>query len=78
MVLEDSSERAAHRMCDFLKSLSDAVIITPEQMSQVKTQPSYTIGGAYLLSAENSVVYHMKPQVRETITSFFSNIMWSK
>lgn len=34
MVLEDSSERAAHRMCDFLKSLSDAVIITPEQMSQ--------------------------------------------
>lgn len=34
MVLEDSSERAAHRMCDLLKSLSDAVIITPEQMSQ--------------------------------------------
>lgn len=55
MVLEDSSERAAHRMCDFLKSLSDAVIITPEQMSQVKTQPSYMIAGAYL-SAENSVV----------------------
>lgn len=39
MVLEDSSERAAHRMCDLLKSLSDAVIITPEQMSQVKAQP---------------------------------------
>lgn len=39
MVLEDSSERAAHRMCDLLKSLSEAVIITPEQMSQVKAQP---------------------------------------
>lgn len=35
MVLEDSSERAAHRMCDFLKSLNDTVIITPQQMSQV-------------------------------------------
>ncbi|XP_048745051.2 programmed cell death protein 4-like [Ostrea edulis] len=34
MVLEDSSERAAHRMCDFLKSLNDTVIITPQQMSQ--------------------------------------------
>ncbi|XP_062577251.1 programmed cell death protein 4-like [Saccostrea cucullata] len=34
MVLEDSSDRAAHRMCDLLKSLSDSVIITPEQMSQ--------------------------------------------
>ncbi|XP_022341530.1 programmed cell death protein 4-like [Crassostrea virginica] len=34
MVLEDSTERAAHRMCDFLKSLNDSVIITPEQMSQ--------------------------------------------
>lgn len=48
MVLEDSSERAAHRMCDFLKSLSDAVIITPEQMSQVKTQPSYMIAARCL------------------------------
>ncbi|XP_061177864.1 programmed cell death protein 4-like [Saccostrea echinata] len=34
MVIEDSSDRAAHRMCDLLKSLSDSVIITPEQMSQ--------------------------------------------
>ena len=36
MVLEDSTERAAHRMCDLLKSMGDAVVITPEQMSQVK------------------------------------------
>lgn len=35
------------------------------------------IAGACLLSAENSVVYHMKPQVRETILSFFSNIVYS-
>lgn len=72
MVLEDSSERAAHRMCDLLKSLSDAVIITPEQMSQVRPNPvKKMIAGACLLSAENSVVYHIKPQVRESILSFF-------
>ena len=35
MVLEDGSERAATRMCQLLKSLSDAIIITPLQMSQV-------------------------------------------
>ena len=35
MVLEDGTERAGTRMCHLLKSLSDAVIITPQQMSQV-------------------------------------------
>lgn len=34
MVLEDGTERAGTRMCHLLKSLSDAVIITPQQMSQ--------------------------------------------
>ncbi|CAC5417831.1 PDCD4 [Mytilus coruscus] len=34
MILEDSTERAAHRMCDLLKSLAQSVIITPEQMAQ--------------------------------------------
>lgn len=34
MVLEEGSERAATRMCQLLKSLSDAIIITPQQMSQ--------------------------------------------
>lgn len=34
MILEDSTERAAHRMCDFLKSLAQSVIITPEQMAK--------------------------------------------
>lgn len=34
MVLEDGTERAATRMCQLLKSLSDAIIITPQQMSQ--------------------------------------------
>ena len=37
MVLEDSTERAAHRMCDLLKSLAQSVIITPEQMAQVSS-----------------------------------------
>lgn len=44
MVLEDSTERAAHRMCDFLKSLNDSVIITPEQMSQVRVLPDIKHG----------------------------------
>lgn len=44
MVLEDSTERAAHRMCDFLKSLNDSVIITPEQMSQVRVLPEIKHG----------------------------------
>ena len=44
MVLEDSTERAAHRMCDFLKSLNDSVIITPEQMSQVRVLPDMKHG----------------------------------
>jgi hypothetical protein len=39
MILEDSTERAAHRMCDFLKSLAQSVIITPEQMAKVKYSP---------------------------------------
>ncbi|KAL3864300.1 hypothetical protein ACJMK2_005993 [Sinanodonta woodiana] len=34
LVLEDGSERSATRMCQLFKSLSDYVIITPEQFSQ--------------------------------------------
>ena len=42
MVLDDGSERAASRMCHLLKSLSDAVIITPQQMSQVSLLKSFS------------------------------------
>ena len=35
IVLEDSHERAAEMMAKFLKSLADAVIITPQQFKQV-------------------------------------------
>ena len=35
IVLEDSTERSAEMMCELLKSMADAAIITSEQMVQV-------------------------------------------
>ena len=43
IVLEDSHERAAEMMTKFLKSLADAVIITPEQFKQVSFAEAYCL-----------------------------------